>query len=372
MTAYRQRQFMMKAWFIKFHKWLGLALGIFWLLQVISGSLLVFHRELDDLLLASEEYIHSKATLDLDTALLAVSRELDNAKPSAIINSGGQGDFFDILSITPQNETLVTRVSGLTGEVYRTTHWSAPIPKLAFFRIVFLFHKDLLFGTVGHWLIGISGVFFFITACMGLYIGWPQKGLWKSVLKPKPFKWKQTGLYAWHRALGLWVSPVLLIVSLSGALMVWNIPLKELSGAIIKPPVIERAPDNQSPLSLNQAIKKALTLFPGALVAIVELPQDARPYYTIRLKQHAETRRIYGTTTVFVSSITGNILSIHDPLKAPLKFQTFDAFYSLHTGEIFGLAGRVVYQITGLLVISAICFGGLLWFYKNRRRRRKA
>src|SRR6185437_1503650 len=56
-----------KRWWLQFHVWLGISVGIFWALQGLTGALLVFNRDLQGEIYASGVPGPPERMLPLDT-----------------------------------------------------------------------------------------------------------------------------------------------------------------------------------------------------------------------------------------------------------------------------------------------------------------
>ncbi len=361
----------MKQRLAKIHKWIALTFGIFWILQAASGALLVFHRELDDFIITSSasEANSSGGFKGLSIGLEKLKQNNPDNKPLFLLTSGGNTNLFDVIMEAGDGDQIAYRLSADNGKLYKTYYWEGPVTKLGFFRALHKFHTELLSGTVGHWLIGISGVFLAITVGLGLYVGWPRKGTVKHVLQPKPYKSNIPSLYAWHRAVGLWSAFILLTISIAGVGLVWLAPMQDALGISTDVPSAENSV-TEKPISLQVALNIAKQYFPDGELAIVRFPQDKKPYYLVRLTQPGESRLYFGETTLHIDQYSGNVLHTYDPLNSTsLRSRFFYAIYPLHTGEFWGIAGRIVYLVTalGLLVLSYL--GGSLYLKKIKRKK---
>src|SRR5207253_2072148 len=104
--------------------------------------------------------------------------------------------------------------------------WEDPPSQLTAFRFILVFHKQLLAGDAGRWLIGISGCLLFTNILLVLLLGWPARGRWGTSFLPPKTKVQTMAVWGWHRAIGLWLAPLGLIAVLTGPLMVWTTDLE--------------------------------------------------------------------------------------------------------------------------------------------------
>ena len=357
----------MKQAFRKLHRYLGLTLAAFWLLQTLSGALLVFHRPLDDALIGT-----SNLPLELsaiDEALNLIKRNSPGTRVIEYFVTGGSANQIDVLVSVKNGHRYVIRIDGHSGEILRQTSWENPRSELGIFRFILLFHKQLLAGEIGHWIIGVSGSILFINLLIGLRLAWPPPNRWKHVLLPGKSKVPSATLFKWHRATGTWFAATGLIMALTGALMVWvptsyygNLGPTGLIPDLRKEDVI---------IPSSEAVRAAKYRFPSASLAVVSMPTKTSPWYAIRVRQPTELRRVFGTTFVYVDARTSEILSFIDASTAPLPIKALTALWPIHTGEWAGIAGRLLTLIIGIGLSTTVMMGLALWWQRRRIFKRK-
>jgi uncharacterized iron-regulated membrane protein len=118
-------------------------------------------------------------------------------------------------------------------------------------------------------------------------------------------------------------------------------------------------------ITTAQALLRALHAYPGARIGGIVLPHSAAPWFEVRLLQSGELRRVFGTTSVFVSAASGAVLAREDALHAGAARRFVDGFYPIHTGEAGGTMGRILSLSVGVWLAAMLGLGILLW----RRRR---
>ncbi|AKM09480.1 PepSY-associated TM helix domain-containing protein [Croceicoccus naphthovorans] len=344
---------------LRYHRRISVALLAFWLVQALTGMIMVFHWELDDALLPGVE-----RSLDL----LAMERSIDELAPEgsgktvgSVWESGGVANRFDLYLDGPDGSSLV-RVDG-AGNVLRTRADAEMVADGGWISTLKSVHHNLLAGEIGDWIVGISGLFLFTNLILGLIAAWPRAGTWRRALLPvagKGAKVAQT--YAWHRAVGLWgVLPGLALAG-SGVLLVFADTVE----AIVQPPSIA-APDlsGEGDVGFAAAVGSALNEFPRARVSGVSMPSEDGGAYRIRLLQDSETRGVYGTTTLFVRASDGAIVARQDALNDGPSRSFVDGLFPFHTGHAGGTLGRMLVLAAGLWLVVMIALGLLLW---QRRR----
>jgi uncharacterized iron-regulated membrane protein len=342
------------------HRWISLFLIVFWVLQAASGSILVFYRQVDDLLLAGQ--LESETDLELSRTIENVIKANSGTDVVRIIASGGHGPFFDVLHEKNGHSLLASRVDGSTGEVLRTTAWQDPISAASVGRIIFLFHKELLAGSIGHWFVGVSGLCLMISVLIALRIAWPRRRNLVTAVSPGPLRWTRGSIFRWHRAWGLWVAPLVIVMAVTGALQVWMEPIQRAMNARVEPPDVSlTAPSPKTARNLDQVVDLALREFPSGKISMIDMPSEARRYYRVRLALPHEGRRVFGTTAVYINATGTTVLKIHNAVDAPVRYRFTRGIYSVHTGEMFGIIGRLLSFLTGVALIVLSVFGACLW-----------
>lgn len=360
----------MKATFRICHKYLALCLGAVWLLQALSGMVLVFHRDLDDRSLGALARPVNLAVVDQTLAKITHSSD---ATVIEYFVSGGVAGQIDVLVQRRGAGREVVRVDGATGDVLRTSAWEEPRAELGVFRFVLLLHKQLLAGKFGEWLIGLSGAFLIVSIALGLKLAWPKAGQWRGALLPRAEKTPVANAFGWHRAMGLCLAPFALVVALTGSLMTWTHELPGASATPVASPANSAvsARDGRM-ISPSEAVAAAQRIYPAASIAVVSMPAAQRDWYSIRLRQPGELRRIYGTTLVRVDAGTGAPLSTVDALQMSLSDRMLVALYPIHSGEWGGVVTRLLALIVGLWLVGTMTFGLLLWSARRATRSDKA
>src|SRR3546814_17855114 len=81
---------------------------------------------------------------------------------------------------------------------------NAPADDYSFLGLMREIHLTLVAGTVGHWILAVSGVLLFTNMSFGLILAWQKRGQWRHALRPRGRPGSTAGYYSWHQALGRW------------------------------------------------------------------------------------------------------------------------------------------------------------------------
>lgn len=357
----------MKSMLRRIHRYLSVTFAIFWLLQGLTGALLVFQGELDQAWIDREPRPLDVAALG--QAIATARAENPDRNIPYVYASRGNADRFDIYLVDEQGNSHIRHVDG-DGVTLRERPSNHDFANAGLFKIAHNWHESMFAGDWATWLVGISGFLLLSNLVLGLKLAWPRARQWRRTLLPGKVKGGAATAYAWHRALGLWLGIPALFIVTTGLLQVWGDPLHQWLGPVNPPPAVTRTGDPAAPaISPTAAMEIALTRYPDAHISIIKMPREQAFWYAITLRQPDEARRIFGTTAIYVDAADGQILADHDALKAPVGTAILNAFYPIHTGEIIGPVGRVLVLLVALWLVGMICLGIFLWRARSGARR---
>ena len=351
----------MKRWLRVAHRYIGVTFAAVWLLQAVTGALLVFHWELDDWAVAGPAAPLDAAALSV--ALKSYASRYPGHTVSAVYASGGEPGRFDVVLDLPDGRNDILRIDG-RGTVLRERPGNHDWLHIGPFQIATYLHQTLFAGTAGQWFLGASGVVLLVNLTFGLRLAWPRSGGWRRALWPTAVKAIPARLWGLHRALGLWLAiPAMLVVAL-GILLAFRAPLGKLIGDADHEPsaaLAESGPQRSRPVTPAEAIGQAMSRYPAGSLAALILPTARAPWYEVQVLQHGEARRDEDLTTVYVSSHDARVLADYDERRAPLANRLFDSLYALHTGGAGGVAMRWLAVVIGIGLATMAVLGLMLW-----------
>ncbi len=161
-------------------------------------------------------------------------------------------------------------------------------------------------------------------------------------------RWRNV-LLKLHLFLGLFAGLVLVVVSLTGAILVFE---PELDEALH--PHLWRVEPRTAPWSVDSILHAARTAYPGQAFVTLEIPAD--PGHSCMLTTE-------GVMQVFVDPHTGRILGSRD-----YRRTLFGWFFSLHRTLLAGELGRRIVGIATLLALILIVTGLCLWWPRTHAR----
>ena len=88
-----------------------------------------------------------------------------------------------------------------------------------FFQMLLNLHRNLLLGSTGKQIVGISVIIFVILLFSGLILWWPKSRRWRTIKASFQVRWRANSFqlnYSLHRVLGVYAFPLLLFIALTG------------------------------------------------------------------------------------------------------------------------------------------------------------
>lgn len=354
------------------HRWLGLTVGMVFVLIGLTGSLLVFDHAIDEwlnprLLLtdgagerASVTEVIESAERTCEGAALSVSRpRVRNGVWTVWFSSGTEAE----------PKFTAVHVDPFGAQVTGKRVWGEDLMSW-----IYRLHFRLLSGATGATLVGIIGIIMMVSILSGVYLWWPLwRHSWRSALairRGRRFN------YDLHKTTGIASAFLLLVIAFTGVYMEfphWFQSTVKVFADVTDPPddLASEALEGAKPLTPDQALAIAQKQFPDARFDHLHPPTGTDGFYEVAFRQHGEVQMSFGRSQVFLDQYTGKTLAI----RRPQEFTAADAFFAwqfpLHSGEAFGLAGRWLVFVTGLAPGVLYVTGFLLWLRRRRFRNRR-
>lgn len=345
---------------VKLHRWLGLVAAAFWLLQAVTGTLIVFHWEMRD---AAISDIHRPTDLaGIERRLAVLAPEGTSAAIGSMWTTAGLPDRYDIYYTDADGADQSARILG-DGTVLGGTDTLVG----GLLDTMVGLHHDLLSGPTGDWIVAISGSLLVSNLIAGLIVAWPRRGTWSIALKPIGKGPVAARLYSWHRAAGLWLVLPMLLVAITGTLLKFPDGVTKLLGA--QTPSLPAVATAGPPVGFAAAVAAALKTMPGSALVSVSFPTAEDATYQVRLRTPQEMRHAYGASRVLIDANDGTVRGSFPIVAASTGTQAFNAIVPIHTGQAAGLIGRLLILTIGLCLIAMIATGLLLW--AKRRKKKK-
>lgn len=370
------RDFSIRNILFQVHLWTGLVLGIVFVALGLSGSVLVYHDEIEAMFAPVPRANTHGPALPLEW-LISSARKASDAPRSAsatVTLPEEQGDpaivrFQQGRTNGPPSAGMIGQVyiDPVSGQVLGTRKGSmAPI-----MRFAHDLHGQLFLGREGRQLVGWMGVLMLLLGFSGIVLWWPGNSKWKYAFIVRR---DATGLRfhrELHGATGIWFWIVFVVVSFTGVAIVFPQTIGAMSGGTSATTVDLRngpkvtAIEGARRIGADQAMKIAKAAVPHGEVASLSIP--ARLDQAIRVSLRGAGMNHPITSTVFVDPWAGKVVAVRDPKSGSETFMAWQR--PLHEGQ-FGPLWRFLVFLSGFLPLLFVITGVVMWVTKRANHRR--
>jgi hypothetical protein len=125
----------------------------------------------------------------------------------------------------------------------------------------------------------------------------------------------------------------------------------------------------QAALSAGQALAVAERIFPDGEVRLVSLPKGETGVYKIYKRADDEVAQDYSNRWLAVDQYSGAVLYQTNRARRTAGDVFIEWLYPLHSGEAFGLGGRLVVCAVGVVPSVLFATGLIRWLQKRRAKR---
>lgn len=223
---------------------------------------------------------------------------------------------------------------------------------------------------LGNHLLSFGSVLLMLSILVGYYLWWPSRGTWVSAFTLKRGARGRRLHYDLHKIVGASAGGFLLLALFTAIHMYepWTqvidhgmnllSPVADLNA----PPPISDPIAGGASISTGTALEIAMAKLHGARPVSIEFPPDERGSYLITLDTDAVWK-----TQISIEQYSGAILRIQSPYAASAGDLVLGWLFPLHTGQAFGLPGRILMVVLGLIPAGLYVTGILVWWGSRRR-----
>lgn len=378
----------MKSYVRLIHLWTGLVLGSILVVLGLTGAALSWIHELDAMLnpgllhVAPPRGVGSGALLAADPDLTQavgdmLARDPRYGRPSMMELPERGGDVFVAWYRPPpgaaggpwaqavSRQVMVDPANlAVTGE----RNWGeSGLTRPLLMPTLFHIHRYLVAGDTGKLVVAVTGVSLLLTTLSGMILWWPR--LARTAIR-HAFTVRHGGSWTrfnfqLHRAGGFFAAPLLLVSALSGVhfnMPQWVTPaVNTISPVTPNTKILNQSAAAGDAVSIAAAVRSAQARFPEARVSRVAMPAKAGQPFEIRVRQPGELRKGPGATRISVDSGDASVLRVIDPERARGGDKFLSWLFPLHTGEAFGLGGRIFISLFGFIPLAFFATGVVIW-----------
>ncbi|MEH2079176.1 MAG: PepSY-associated TM helix domain-containing protein [Nostoc sp.] len=355
-------------WTFYIHRYLGLIVALLSIIIGLTGSLLVFEREIDQFLVSQQfgQVIPQGQRLPVESVVETVKTAYASQpelKLSSIITLPDAHLPYVVRLEAPDDKRTQVFVNPYTGAIMGSREWERTL-----IGFTFKLHYELLAGKIGEIIIGIAALFLFILSITGIIL-WPG---WRKLILGFKIKWnahpKRTN-FDIHKVAGIIAAVFLTMIAFTGVCWnFWDFSQPAIYAATftpIPPTPVSQPIKGKSPLGLDEILKKADAALPGAITIYMSLPQTPEGVFRVGKKQLQETDE-YGRSQVYLDQYTGKVVQLKNGLEPSRADVVFNSFSPMHYGTFGGLPTRILYIFVGLSPLILSITGFVMWWYRYK------
>ncbi|ARV60177.1 peptidase [Nostocales cyanobacterium HT-58-2] len=349
------------------HRYIGIGVGLIIVISGLTGSLLVFQKEIDDFLITQKfgQIIPQEERVSIESVLNTVKAAY-SYRPDLKLHSINMYPKPDVpykVRLQSTNAQLTeVFVNPYTGIILGTRQW-----EYSFIGFLLVLHYTLLGGRMGEIVVGIAALLLLILNITG-FILWPG---WRKLIVGFKIKFKahpQRVNFDIHKVVGIICAVFLSLVAFTG--FCWNFSdftYPAIYAASFTPqPVVPSSKfvPGKSPIGLSKILQTADTTLPGAVTTSIFPPRKPDGVFRIR-KKFPEELEDYGQSFVYLDQYSGKVLQVQNGRSLPLGDKVLNSFVPLHYGTFGGLATRIFYVFIGLAPVILLLTGLVMWWYRR-------
>lgn len=375
-----------RSFWISVHRYVGLAMTLFLGIAALTGCVLSFERPLDALLNPSLFVPLGAGFADPRTAVAAFERTHPDLVATYYPVHAEPGRNI-VARVEPRGSAALGYdeifLDGGDGHLVATRRTGPGWDRAHLIRGIYELHCNLLAGTIGRWVLGLTAIAWLLSNLVGLYLTWPTRApIWKN--------WKRTWqfrrssplprlLLDIHRASGLWLLVPLTVLAFTSAAMTFY-------SETLMPAVEALSPPRASPFDLPAARRSPFAapdmanILNRATVLAAQRRLDWRPavyqvepdrgLVGVRLTATGiENYRWLGPISYWFDGRDGRFVYADDPYGDSAGLAVARALFPLHTGQMIGSAGILLDVMLGLATLGQAGTGVYLWLKRRRTRR---
>lgn len=370
---------------VLWHRWFGLLAGAWLFVLAATGSVLVFYEEIDRAsnpdLWRVEAAGERRPAGELVAAAEAsrpgsygsyVKFPAEATEPLVVFLSPRAGSGAPLEPIEPG---LHVFVDPYTAEVLGERVFGAfRIDRRHLAHFLYQLHMDLHLGRYATMALGLLALLWVLDHLIAAWLSFPKLRRWRESFRVRRGARGAGLVYGLHRASGLWLLPITLMLAISGVYFDWYPQFVDAVDSVspVTRRYYETAPVLDEPLfepavSLDRAITTARERAGGAAVDGASI-FPGQGLYWLQLFDPRDLDS-HGGRWIYVDMESGAVRSDRHAAEGSLGDRVIAWQYPLHSGKAFGWPGRIAIFLSGIAVCGLTATGFVLWAKKRRSRR---
>lgn len=339
---------MSRAGFLVLHRRIALVFAPLLLIQALTGSVLLFRAPLARAIDPAAMTRHDPGTAPISTLLTNVQASFPELRVTRIFLPASSSDV--ALAELAGGTRYVSLDPGSGRFLASGSAWRFPL------EAALQLHYRLMDGRIGLAVILANAVALTLLALTGLRFWWPGPGRFAKSLAIRSAAPGRLRLRQYHRTGGVLGAVLILFSSTTGVLLVVPDLIETAGPSAPVPP--------RTGAQIERAVKSAALRFPGSAMRDIRFPAADR----IDVNFSAPERNPRAVHVVSVRLSDGTVTKSLAARDNPVLWMKILAF---HTGESFGLPGRLLLLAEAVLIAALALTGPWMWWQARRMRGRK-
>lgn len=350
------------------HSWLGLITGIFLLLIGLSGSGIVFLKEIDQAINAKLLKVKPlEKALPLDTFYRKISMRHPNLTGISWLNPDAKTDEAYEFRLYQNDGKISTYDLGMitlnpyTGQILREGNLRAFNPSLMYWLVQF--HWSFQLGIPGLLATTVFGITMLFSILTGLMIY--RKYIWKVFTFRVKMNWKnwRTISSGLHRIVGVWALAFNIVIFFTGFWM----NKFAFDPAYWKKQTIAAPVNALSSQSIDTMLQTALRKMPELVPHSISFPTQKEKKFKVSGPVRGQSAIFYNGNSVIIDPDSGKIIEVNRLAEKGFMEKAEATFFPLHVGNFGGIPVKMLYVIIGLLPGLLSITGFILWWRKSKK-----
>jgi uncharacterized iron-regulated membrane protein len=387
-----------KLWFQRLHLWSALIVGIVLVITTTSGSLALFHTELDSLFYPMlHTYTASDTPISIDAALATVRAAYPDYTVTSVNIPHRRAYTVDMTS--PEDESYIAyldpgtgKLNGIQNSERTIMSWVATLhTSLQLGGVTFPWPENtptwlsekLIGENLSDPLLKITSLAFFLMVLTGMVIWWPSVKKLGNIFKLRLNKSDFLKHYDWHKILGLVALPFLIMWAVTAINFYepYNPVVKSIWHAITFSKPIPDYPEKEPTstvvegaaiISAAKAQVIAKTVLPNAKLVYYAQPEEDTGTVDLWLAQGYDpfTYGPYpGNADIKLDAYSGKVLfnNFAEPISWGGSLYA-NWFYPLHAATAVPWWARLLWFVTGMVPLFLAVTGTSMWWIKHKGR----
>ncbi len=348
---------------LKIHLYLGIIAGIPLVLISISGMILVLTPEL-------QRWMHPQYyNLQVSETVLSTPNIIEIIKqqhPTIRLNYTAvpEDPRSAYLSFASEGEGDMRRGFRLYFNQYTGSIMIDEGEDLTLLQFIEQFHRSLLLGDWGYYLVAILSIILMIVMLVGIYLWLPMR---RNTLRRLH---RKGDALSWHNVTGLLLAPILLIIAFTGVTLTFGkyiMPVVYTVTLSAPKPVEPQSQllQDRKPIGLQKAVEIVMDrLTENKSISAFMEASDNQGAYKIQVKTLGNMHPV-GWEQYWIDQYTGDIIEFRNVWQSSAGMIYEHSWWAVHTGLVFDLPLRILW---GLIAGTPLFFfiTGLL-IYKRKR-----